>query len=69
MSVDSARSFVAKMREDKKFRQKVLKTENPDELSSFLNTEGLNFDLRDLAGAMAECMEQLETAMLNQEKG
>ena len=60
MSVTNARRFVAKLREDHNFRKKVLDTAGPEELTAFLHTEGLLFDQRELVGAMAECMEQLE---------
>jgi len=60
MSINNARKFVAKLREDHGFRNKALETTGTEELSSFLDAEGLIFDQRDLVGAMAECMEQLE---------
>jgi predicted ribosomally synthesized peptide with nif11-like leader len=63
MSVNNARKFVAKLREDHSFRNKVLETTGPEDLSSFLHVEGLIFDQRELVGAMAECMEQLELEM------
>ena len=60
MSINNARKFVAKLREDHSFRNKALETTGTEELSSFLDAEGLIFDKRELVGAMAECMEQLE---------
>lgn len=60
MSLNDARVFVAKMKEDPDFRKKVTDTAGPEELLSFLDTEGLRFDQRELAGAMAECMAQME---------
>ena len=60
MSIDNARTFVVKLREDKNFKTKVLQTAGPDDLIMFLNEENLPFDQRELVGAMAECMEQLE---------
>ena len=60
MSINNARKFVEKMREDYNFRNKVLATSGQEELSSFLHTENLIFDKRELVGAMTECMQQLE---------
>ena len=60
MSIDNARTFVAKLREDHDFKNKVLQTAGPEDLLLFLNEESLPFDQRELVGAMAECMEQLE---------
>lgn len=60
MPMDDARMFVAKMREDHNFRKKILDAAGPEDLSSFLQAEGLRFDQRELVGAMAECMAQLE---------
>jgi hypothetical protein len=60
MSIDNARTFVAKLREDHDFKNKVLQTTRPEDLLLFLNEESLPFDPRELVGAMAECMEQLE---------
>jgi len=59
MSINNARIFVEKMREDYNFRNKALETTGPEDLSSFLYSEGLIFDQRELVGAMAECMQQL----------
>jgi len=60
MPLDDARKFVARMREDRKFREKILQTMNPEDLALFLRGESLLFDQRELAGAMAECMAQME---------
>lgn len=60
MSTNNARKFVEKMREDHNFRNKVLATSGQEELSSILYAESLIFDKRELVGAMAECMQQLE---------
>ena len=65
MSLNNARRFVEKMREDKSFRNQVLQTTGPKELSSLLNAENLVFNKRELVGAMAECMQQLELQMSN----
>jgi hypothetical protein len=65
MSLNNARRFVEKMREDQSFRNKVLQTTGLEELYSLLNAENLVFDKRELVGAMAECMQQLELQMSN----
>ena len=61
MSIHNARIFVQKLRDDHDFRKKALATSGPEDLSAFLNTESLTFDQRELVGAMAECMQQLES--------
>jgi len=63
MSINNARKFVEKMREEHNFRDRVLATSGPEEFSSFLYDEDLVFDKRELAEAMAECMRQLELQM------
>ncbi|MDH3328075.1 MAG: Nif11-like leader peptide family natural product precursor [Desulfobulbaceae bacterium] len=60
MSSDNARRFVVKLREDHNFRNKALKTSGPEDLLLFLQQESLLFNQRELVGAMAECIEQLE---------
>ena len=60
MSITNARRFVARLREDRAFRNKALDTSGPEELTALLQTEGLIFDERELVEAMAECMAQLE---------
>lgn len=60
MSVNNARRFVEKLRQDQNFRKKSLATTDPEELHLFLQEEGLPFNQRELVEAMAECMEQLE---------
>jgi len=63
MSINNARSFVEKMKQDQNFRKKVLATTGPEDLLLFLRQEDLPFDQRELVEAMAECMEQLELQM------
>jgi predicted ribosomally synthesized peptide with nif11-like leader len=63
MSLNDARRFVAKMREDLSFRKKALDATGPEDLASFQQSEGLLFDQKELVGAMAECMAQLEQQM------
>ena len=48
MSLNNARRFVEKMREEQNFRNKVLQTSDLEELSLLLNAEGLLFDKREL---------------------
>ena len=60
MSINNARTFVVKLREDKNFKSRVLQTAGPEDLLLFLEEEFLPFNQRELVGAMAECMEQLE---------
>jgi len=64
MSLNDARRFVEKMREDRDFRNRAAQTECSESLSSLLQAEGLLFDQKDLVEAMAECMEQLELQMV-----
>jgi len=61
MSIDDARKFIVKLRENHKFRKKTLETTSPEDLSLFLRSEDLIFDQRELIGAMVDCMEQLES--------
>jgi len=60
MSINNARTFVVKLREDHDFKNKVLQTAGPEDLLLFLKEEDIPFDQRELVGAMAECMKQLE---------
>jgi hypothetical protein len=63
MPLDDARNFVAQMRDNVEFRDKVLQTRELDDLSAFLRGEGLAFNQRELVGAMAECMAQMDQMM------
>lgn len=60
MALNDARKFVEKMKEDPNFRRNALDVKGPEELASFLQSNALQFDKRELVGAMAECMAQLE---------
>ena len=60
MAMNNARKFVARLKEDHEFRNKVLETTGPENLVLFLKEERLSFNQRELVGAMAECMEELE---------
>jgi hypothetical protein len=63
MPLNDARRFVAKMREDHNFRNKALEVTGAEDLTSLLHAEGMLFDQRELVGAMAECMAELEQKM------
>jgi predicted ribosomally synthesized peptide with nif11-like leader len=65
MSINNARKFVERMKEDYNFRNKILATSDLEEFSSFLHAEDLIFDKRELVEAMAECMRQLELEINN----
>lgn len=65
MPLDDARSFVEQMRDNLDFRNKVLQTKQPEDFSSFLRGQGLVFDQRELVGAMAECMAQMDQMLDN----
>lgn len=62
MSLDSAQTFLARMREDKGFRTSVLALADEETLKEFLTSEGYQFDNKDLVGAMAACMADLEAS-------
>jgi len=61
MTIDNARRFVERMRQDQSFRERMLANGGPEELLSFLEKEDIRFDQRELVGAMAECMARLES--------
>jgi predicted ribosomally synthesized peptide with nif11-like leader len=63
MSLADARGFVARMKEDVGFRERVLRTVTPEEFATLMQREGILFDQRELAGAMAECMQAMEQQM------
>ncbi len=60
MALESAQLFVLKMREDKIFREKVSGVADNESLWELVKKEGFDFDERDLAGAMAACMTEME---------
>jgi predicted ribosomally synthesized peptide with nif11-like leader len=62
MSLDNAQRFLARMREDKDFRTSVLTVADEETLKEFLASEGYQFDTKDLVGAMAACMADLEAS-------
>ena len=60
MSLNSAQLFVLKMREDREFRKKVKNVSDKEVLWNLVKSEGFDFDEKDLVGAMAACMTELE---------
>ena len=60
MSLNSAQLFVSKMKEDKDFRGKVKNVFDKKVLWNLVKSEGYDFDEKDLVGAMAACMTELE---------
>lgn len=60
MSINNARNFVTRMKEDYNFRNKALTSSSTEDLILFLQSENLVFTQRELVGAIAECMEQQE---------
>ncbi len=63
MPQEDARKFVARMKEDPEFRQKVTQADGPEQLESCLRGEGMSFSQHELIGAMAECMALMEKQM------
>ena len=63
MSLVSAQQFVSRMREDKTFRAKVQSIPDTSALSEYLKGQGFEFDQRELIGAMAACMAELDKMM------
>jgi predicted ribosomally synthesized peptide with nif11-like leader len=63
MSLESAQQFVSKMKEDQDFRAKVQGFAEIESLKDFLKGQGYDFDERDLVGAMAACMAELNKMM------
>ena len=62
MAINNARKFVARLKEDHNFRNKVLETTGQEKFFLFLKKERLAFNQRELVGAMVECMEELESS-------
>jgi predicted ribosomally synthesized peptide with nif11-like leader len=60
MSLESARQFVAKMKEDKQFRAVVQQIGDAMELNDFIASQGFEFNQRELVEAMATCMAELD---------
>ncbi len=62
MALESAKLFVTKMREDNGFRKQVSSVADKNAFWDLVKNENFNFDERDLAGAMAACMSDMEAA-------
>ncbi|MCP4349361.1 MAG: Nif11-like leader peptide family natural product precursor [Desulfobacterales bacterium] len=62
MSFQSAQLFVSKMRDDKNFRENVSNATDKAALLDMVKSKGYDFDERDLVGAMAACMTEMEEA-------
>ncbi len=60
MSLESARQFVSKMKEDKEFRAAVQKVGDVIELKKYIAGQGFEFNQCELVGAMAACMAELD---------
>ncbi|MCG8635218.1 MAG: Nif11-like leader peptide family natural product precursor [Desulfobacterales bacterium] len=60
MPLSDARRFIAKMREDRSFRDRARNSGTSEDLTLLLNEEKLTFDRKALVEAMAECIAQLE---------
>lgn len=65
MSLASAQQFVSRMKEDKKFRAAVQQVADVAELNDYLRDQGFEFNQRELVGAMAACMTELDTGSPN----
>jgi predicted ribosomally synthesized peptide with nif11-like leader len=61
MSAESAQEFVSRMKEDKGFRSAVQQVADAVELNNYLRGQGFEFDQRELVGAMAACMTELDS--------
>ncbi|MCX5873348.1 MAG: Nif11-like leader peptide family natural product precursor [Deltaproteobacteria bacterium] len=60
MSLESAQKFVSKMKEDKEFRSTVQQAADTVALNDYLRGQGFEFNQRELVGAMASCMAELD---------
>ncbi len=60
MSTESAQRFVSRMKEDKEFRITVQKTDDTAAFNAYLTSQGFDFNQRELVGAMAACMAELD---------
>jgi predicted ribosomally synthesized peptide with nif11-like leader len=60
MSLENAQRFVSRMKEDKQFRNKIQGIADNKQLKEYLGKRGYKFDERELIGAMAACMAELE---------
>lgn len=60
MALENAQQFVLKMKEDREFRQHVSGVSNKDALWDMVKEHGYSFDEKDLACAMAACMNEMD---------
>lgn len=60
MSLESAQHFVSRMKDDKEFRTAVQQTPDTVALKDYLRVQGFEFTQRELVGAMAACMAELD---------
>ncbi len=60
MSFDSAQLFVSEMKTDRNLRETITKISDADSLWKFTSEKGYDFDAKDLAQAMADCMNEME---------
>jgi predicted ribosomally synthesized peptide with nif11-like leader len=60
MSYENAQQFIARMKEDQRFRKKVQGMPSNKKLKEYLEKHYYKFDERELICAMAACMAELE---------
>jgi predicted ribosomally synthesized peptide with nif11-like leader len=65
VSLASAQQFVARMKADKEFRAAVQQVADVAALNDCLRDQGFDFNQRELVGAMAACMTELDTGSPN----
>lgn len=58
MSLESAKSFVAKMKNDEKFRKKVLECKDGEARKVFAEKEGFNFSAQELKSCTGELSDE-----------
>ena len=63
MSLESAQQFVSRMKSDKSFRAQAQSITGNEAIGDFLTRQGFEFDQRELIGAMAACMAELDKMM------
>jgi predicted ribosomally synthesized peptide with nif11-like leader len=68
MSLENAQQFVSRMKEDKHFSNKVQSIADNKKLKEHLGKQGYKFDERELIGAMAVCMAELEKGKIGVRK-
>ncbi len=59
MSLESAQQFVSKMRDNVSFREKTRSAAARQQLTDYLVAHDMEFDINDLACAMAACMDEM----------